>query len=246
MNYEKPSNLLKAIIIGQLIKVCFGIAFLLVILGLLVMIGRDAHGQGYSKERGREKPQEDVAAAQAVEKRSAVRIQTKRWAVGFGSFFDQESTTFSAEALYMSIQWHGVGLPFVEEGTSTGLMLEGGWSLGAATVALNPSTVVTEEFEDSDVRLQVVENVDYRIWSMTRVPISVIPIRALQSGASGRMYSGLDVLIAEGGAVDRTEGFESRFVLGGDLGIVGVGNLIFEVYALQQDVPIAFAVFYGF
>lgn len=224
----------------MVIKICCRLAFFLLVFGLL---GRDVLGQGYSKERGRKTPQ---AIAEDAKTRSPVRIQATRWAVGVGSFFDQESVTFSTDALYMAIQWHGVGLPFVEDGTSTGLMLEGGWSLGTATRALNPSTIITENFEASDFRLQHTENVDYRIWSMSRVPVSVIPIGALQNGTPGRMYTGVDVLLAEGGPVDRTNGFDARFVIGGDLGIIGVGNLVFEIYSLQQDVPIAFAVFYGF
>jgi hypothetical protein len=140
--------------------------------------------------------------------------------------------TFSTDALYVPIQFHGVGLPFIKEGTSTGIAVE-----------IHPSKLLS--FEDGGVRVQQIGQLDYRLWSITRVPISAIPWGRLQSGSVARMFSGVDMLIDEGGK-DFTEGFDVRMVIGGDLGVLGPGNLVVEIYSFQQDVPIAFSLLYGF
>lgn len=189
--------------------------------------------QGYDKGRGREPAEKPQAAAKAEEDEN-LRFQFNTIAFGFGSFFDQESVTFSTDALYGAVQWHGVGLPVVKEGTSTGIMLEGhvGKIFGQ------------EEFVYS-MRVQGLMTVDYRIWSITRVPISAIPLAALQAGSVSRMYSGTDILLAEGGTGNYTDNFDVRLVFGGDLGVLGPGNMAFEIYSFQENLPIAFALFYG-
>lgn len=190
--------------------------------------------QGYDKNRGRD----------SVEKEESIRFQFKSLAFGFGSFFDNEAITFSKDALYGAIQWHGIGLPIIEEGSSTGILLEGhvGQILGQ------------EEFGYS-MRVQDLRTVDYRIWSMTRVPISAIPFNIFKKGVVSRMYSGTDILLTEGGTdillaeegeIDYTKDFNVRLVFGGDLGVIGPGNMTFEIYSFQKNQPIAFAIFYGF
>ena len=62
-------------------------------------------GQGYDKERGRNRAQKSY---------HAVELQPLTVAVGFGSFFAEESVTFSADALYGAFQYHGVGFPGLE------------------------------------------------------------------------------------------------------------------------------------
>ena len=129
---------------------------------------------------------------------------------------------------------YGISYPsFIKEGTSTGITFEG-----------HPGKVFTKAIEGGYE--QLLENVDWRLWSTTRIPISAMPIRALQSGSVSRMFAGTDLLIAEGGPEDFTGDFDARFVFGGELGILGPGNTVFEIYMFQQDVPIAFALFYGF
>jgi hypothetical protein len=196
----------------------------LLILVLLVFPAR-AIGQGYDRDRGR-------VDAEAREKKGAIAFQISSIAVGFGSFFDQESVTFSTDALYLPIQLHGVGLPFIKEGTSTGISVE-----------VHPAKLFT--VTEDGVRLQQFGQLDYRLWSITRVPISAIPWGRLQSGTMSRVFSGVDLLIDEGGE-DFTKGFDQRMVLGGDLGVLGPGNFVAEIYMFQQDVPIAFSIFYGF
>ncbi len=197
-------------------------AFLLFILVPSLLLA-----QGYDKNRGREKAEDEAVKVPIIE------LQLERIALGFGSFFDNENVTFSTDALYLSVQLHGIALPFIKEGTSTGITFEG-----------HPGKVFTKAIEGGYE--QLLENVDWRLWSTTRIPISAMPIRALQSGSLSRMFAGTDLLIAEGGPEDFTGDFDARFVFGGDLGLLGPGNTVFEIYMFQQDVPIAFAIFYGF
>ncbi len=187
-------------------------------------------GQGYDKNRGRVQKRDQEK--KSTEKTSAVRLQLTTWGVGFGSFFDQESVTFSAKALYGAVQLHGVGFPALAEGTSTGVSIEG-----------HPAKLFSQA--GGDFRLQVLENVDFRVWSINRVPVSAIPINIFQSGTLSRVFSGIDVLLYEQGPEDWTGEHDTRMVIGGDLGVLGPGNVVVEIYMFQRDVPIAFAIFYG-
>ena len=196
--------------------------FLLILVMLLPTIGL---GQGYDKNRGR-------AQKQDQEKASAVRLQLTAWGIGFGSFFDEESITFSAKALYGTVQLHGVGFPALQEGTSTGIAIEG-----------HPARLFSQA--GGDFKLQVLENVDFRVWSINRVPVSAIPINIFQSGTLSRVFSGVDVLLYEQGPGDWTGEHDVRLVLGGDLGVLGPGNIVAEIYMFQQGIPIAFAISYG-
>lgn len=190
--------------------------FLLIFLFLPAVL----FGQGYDKTRTRAAKEEPV-----------VRLQIESWSFGFGSFFDQESVTFSQKALYGVFQFHGLGFPALEEGVSTGVSVEG-----------HPGSLLT--VSEGDIRVQNLNNVDFRVWSITRVPVSTIPFGIFQSGMLSRTFSGLDVLLHEQGA-DWTGNHDVRMVLGGDLGVFGPGNFVVELYLLQENVPIAFAVIYG-
>ena len=192
----------------------------------LVLLLALAFGQGYDKRRGRPHKQD--------EERGKVRLQLTTWGVGFGSFFDEESVTFSSKALYGTIQLHGIGLPVVKEGTSTGIAVE-----------IHPAKLITSVTK-GDFRVQNINAMDMRLWSITRVPMSAIPLKVFQSGTLSRTFSGFDALIHEQGSDDFTGDFDARLVLGGDLGVLGPGNVVAEIYMFQQDVPIAFAIFYGF
>ncbi len=192
------------------------VAFLVLFVFLLSSF---AFTQGYDRDRGRVK-------AKAVAG-DFVTFQYTAIAGGIGSFFSEEAITFDTKALFIPIQFHGVGLPFIKQGTSTGVALE-----------LHPTSVAygsSGPFFGSD----------YRLWSITRMPISAVPLSKLQSGTPSRTFLGADILIDEGGE-DYTGEFEVRFVIGGDLGVLGPGNIVLEIYSFQKDIPIAFAIFYGF
>ena len=182
--------------------------------------------QGYDKERGRVQPQGE-------EKPPAVGLQLTTWGVGFGSFFDEESVTFSADALYAAVQFHGIGIPSLAEGTSTGIAFE-----------THPAQMVTRNVS-GNLQIRAFNEIDFRLWSITRVPMSAIPLKIFQSGTLARTFTGVDALIHEQGSHDFTGDFDARMVLGGDLGVLGPGNVVVEIYMFQRDVPIAFAIFYG-
>jgi len=179
-------------------------------------------GQGYDKTRGR---------LEAEKSDAKIQLQVERITLGIGAFLNQPS--LSGDMLFGSVQFHGVGLPFIREGTSTGIAFEG-----------HVTKLFTENI--GDVTIQSFETMDWRLWSITRVPISAIPVRALQSGTPARMFLIADVLLAEGGPVDWTNGFDARIGFGGDLGVLGPGNLVIEVYMFQQDIPVAVNFGYGF
>jgi len=186
----------------------------------LLLISSFSFGQGYVKR--------DVK----IQETNAY-LQLDKIALGFGSFFDEPRVTFSKEAMYVSIQAHILGLPFLKEGTSTGLSFEG-----------HPGALFTKSLEGG--RFQTLENVDWRLWSITRIPLSITRIKKLSEGTPARMFTGADLLIAEGGPEDFTRNFNARLVLGGDMGRIGPGTIVFEVYSFQKDMPISFAIFYGF
>lgn len=196
------------------------------ILILGVGLSASAFGQGYSKTK--------TSDAGEQEKKPSIQLAIEKFAIGGGSFFDQESVTFSKEALYVSLQWHGVQLPFIREGTSTGIAFEG-----------HPASLFEQELSEK-VRIRALDHVNWRIWSITRVPLSAVPVRAFQSGTLGRMFVGTNVLVAEGGPRDFTDGFDTTLVIGGDLGRAGPGNIVLEIITLQDDVPISFLFVYGF
>ena len=194
---------------------------------LVMLLPAIGLGQGYDKNRGREKVEDEAIKVPIIE------LQLERIALGFGSFFDNEGVTFSKEALYFSVQLHGIAFPFIKEGTSTGICFEG-----------HPAKISPQDVEGGDV--QLIEKFNWRLWSTTRMPISAIPIRALQSGPFSRMFVGGGALLAEGGPEDFTGEFDARLVFGGDLGIVGPGNAVFEIYMFQEGITIAGTIFYGF
>ena len=189
---------------------------------IAIMLSTTSFAQGYDKSRGR--PEAEPAEGN-------FDLQLERITIGIGAFLNQPS--LSGDMLFGSIQLHGVGLPFIREGTSTGIAFEG-----------HITKIFTENIDGLIV--QSFETMDWRVWSITRVPMAAIPIRALKSGTPARMFLIADVLLAEGGPVDWTDGFDARIGFGGDLGILGPGNLVIEVYMFQRDIPIAVGFSYGF
>lgn len=180
-----------------------------------------ALGQGYDHGRDREKKEAEEVKVPLID------LQIERIAVGVGTIIPDAG--FSFDAVYVPVQMHGIGLPFIRQGTSTGI-----------TVEFHPASV---HFANGR---PVIEQIDYRIWSTTRVPISAIPIRALESGSVTRMFIGTDLLLDEGGPDDFTGGFDQRMAIGGDLGIIGPGNLVIEAYLFQNNIPFAVNALYGF
>lgn len=192
----------------------------------LFLFSTIALGQGYDRNRGKTTARMNPDAK--------AQFQVDAFSFGAGTFFGDTGISFSAESLFVELQFHGVALPFIKTGTSTGIALEG--HLAKMFGRNTWKNLQTLQFSE----------MSWRIWSITRVPLSAVPVKSLQSGTPSRVFAGTDLLVAEGGPVDYTGGFDARFVLGGDLGVIGPGNLVLEVYMFEQNKPVYFAMIYGF
>ena len=191
----------------------------------LFLFSSVALGQGYDRNRGKTTARTNPDAK--------IQFQVDAFSFGAGTFFDNDGIVLSSESLFVELQFHGIALPFIKQGTSTGIALEG----HLASMFGRERWANYEAMSFSEM--------SWRIWSITRVPLSAIPIKALQSGSASRIFAGTDLLIAEGGT-DYTKGFDVRFVIGGDLGAIGPGNLVLEVYTFEPEKPVYFAFIYGF
>lgn len=80
--------------------------------------------------------------------------------------------------------------------------------------------------------------VEYTVWSLNR---AVIP------GTNNRLYAGTDLKVLQSDGLRGAEGdFDLRLVSGTNLGNVGPGELKFELYFIEENRPISFAVLYNF
>lgn len=193
---------------------------------ILFLFSSVALGQGYDRNRGKK--------AARTNPDVNIQFQVDAFSFGAGTFFSDTGIVFSSESLFVELQFHGLALPFIKQGTSTGIALEG-----------HLAKMFGRSVWDNHQTLQFSE-MSWRIWSITRIPLSAVPIKSLQSGTPSRVFAGTDLLIAEGGPSDYTGGFDARFVMGGDLGVIGPGNLVLEVYTFEKNKPVYFALIYGF
>lgn len=155
-----------------------------------------------------------------------IKIDPGAIAIGGGSMLGEEDLTFSWEAAFAAIQWHGVAI--ASNNASTGIGVE-----------IHPAAVFTYfENEDDNLNVQAIENVDWRLWSLNRVKTSVFQI---PGEIWEQMYVGTDLLVAEGGSTDFSGDFSARFVYG-----VADGPIEFEIYMFEKYRPISFAFFYRF
>jgi len=78
---------------------------------------------------------------------------------------------------------------------------------------------------------------EYTIWSLNRASIP---------GTGSTLYGGTDLKLFQS---DNAEGlnrnFDLRVVTGTRVGKIGPGNLRFEVYFIEENRPVSFAVLYG-
>jgi hypothetical protein len=156
-----------------------------------------------------------------------IRAEPTQISVGGGSMLAEENMTFSWEAAFGAIHWHGVEL-FGRNGT-TGVGVE-----------IHPAAVLS--FSEGNIRLSQMDQVDWRLWSLNRVKVSALQ---LPGEIWEKMYLGSDFLIYEGGSTDYTGDFTARFVFGVKEK-AGPGWLDFEFYMFEKYRPISFAVFYRY
>jgi len=79
---------------------------------------------------------------------------------------------------------------------------------------------------------------EYTVWSLNRATIP---------GTGERVYAGSDLKLIQSADDGGAEGdFDVRIVTGYRLAEVGPGQLRFELYFIEEDSPIGFALLYGF
>ncbi len=157
-----------------------------------------------------------LALALAQPAQAQISFEPKDFSVGGGSMFGDEAVTFSWKAAFAAVHWHGLSV--LNSGT-TGVGVE-----------IHPATMLDGP--------ESIDTVDWRFWSLNRAKMSVlqIPGEIWES-----MYLGGDVLVAEGGAVDFTEGFSARLVYG-----IREGPIQVEIYMFERYRPISFSFMYRF
>lgn len=126
-------------------------------------------------------------------------------AIGGGSLFSDEDTTFNTNTLFGAVQWRGLKLP------------------------LNVSTGIGIEFSVKP-DLEGERELVYTVWALNRADIV------------GNFYAGTDMKILEEGASN----FDLRIVAGTLLGTIKGSELVLEIYSLEENRPISFAILYRF
>jgi len=151
-----------------------------------------------------------LLSAQDTDKVSALAAKTQAleatYSVGGGSYFSDEATTFTGDALFFAAQWHGFdefpGVPAALD-VSTGAMAEIGKSSLTASV----------------------DDIHVRIWSTERLRI-------------GNVITGTDMKIVDSSDFD----FDLRVVTG----YAFSKQASIEIYFLEDQRPVAWALFYRF
>jgi len=152
-----------------------------------------------------------------------LQVEPVEFAVGGGSMLGDEAVTFSLDAAFAAIHWHGFAL--FDSNASSGIGVE-----------IHPASIVSS-FEDG-VAVQFIDTVDWRFWSLNRIEMSALQ---LPGEIWETMYIGSDLLLAEGGGNDYSGDFSARFVYG-----VKEGPVQLEFYMFEKYRPISFAFFYRF
>ena len=79
---------------------------------------------------------------------------------------------------------------------------------------------------------------EYTVWSLNRATVP---------GTGERMYAGSDLKLIQSADDGGAEGdFDLRIVTGYRLAEVGPGQVSFELYFIEEDTPIGFALLFGF
>lgn len=79
---------------------------------------------------------------------------------------------------------------------------------------------------------------EYAVWSLNRAPVP---------GTNNRMYAGSDFKLIQSTENGGAEGdFDMRLVTGYRLADVGPGQLLAELYLIEENRPVSFALKYGF
>jgi len=146
-----------------------------------------------------------------------------RYSVGGGSYFGEETETFDGDALFLAAQWHGFDVPNGTQSldTSSGIALE----IGKSSRRSNESSVRPSSGRRPQLSQRATDEVVIRVWSINRVK-------------KGKLIGGFDMKLIDEGGFD----FDKRVVAGYQLH----RNVVFEVYSLEEDRPIAWSFMYSF
>lgn len=165
--------------------------------------------------------------APALVSAQSIRVEPSQVSLGLGSVFADESMTFSWEAFFGAIHWHGVEI--MNRQITSGVGLE-----------IHPAAVFSSSKDN--ISIQQFEAVDFRVWSINRLDMSALQI---PGDIWEKLYVGSDFLIAEGGSTDFTGDFSARFVFGAQEK-AGPGWIDLEIYMFEKYRPISFAILYRY
>ena len=155
----------------------------------------------------------------------AIRVEPTQISLGGGAMVGDYGIIASWDSVFGAVHWHGVQM--FDDGVTTGVGLE-----------IHPAAVL-KMWEDN-VFVQAIDQVDFRIWSLNRVKMSVLQ---LPGPIWDSMYIGTDLLVYEGGSMDLTGDFSARLVYGVKEE-AGPGWIDLEIYMFERYRPVSFAVFY--
>jgi hypothetical protein len=156
-----------------------------------------------------------------------IHIEPTQISIGGGAMIGDNGIIASWDSAFATVQWHGVSM--FADNVTTGIGVE-----------IHPAAVWSET--QDGFRLQYVEDVDWRLWSMNRVKMSALQI---PGGVWESMFIGTDLLIQEGGSTDFTGDFHARLVYGVKEK-AGPGWVELEIYMFEKYRPVSFAVLYRY
>ena len=168
-----------------------------------------------------------LLSAPALVSAQSIRAEPSQVSIGAGSMLGDEGTTFSWEGFFGAIHWHGVEI--MNRQITSGVGIE-----------IHPAAVFS--FTENNISIQQVDAVDFRVWSLNRLNMSVFQ---LPGDVWEELYIGSDFLIVEGGSTDFTGDFTARFVFGASEK-AGPGWLDLEIYMFEKYRPISFSILYRY
>lgn len=138
------------------------------------------------------------------------------FAAGWGSMFADENTTLSKEGMYATVRADLLGVDLFDATSGLGLQVAFGGDY------------------------------EYQVWSLNR---AVLP------GMEGAVYAGSDLKLFQSTAFASDQpaaeagvkgDFDLRLVTGVHLGRLGPGGLSLELYFIEENRPVSFALVYNF
>ena len=156
-----------------------------------------------------------------------IRVEPTQISVGGGAMIGDDFIITSWDSAFASIQWHGVSM--FDADLTSGVGLE-----------IHPAAVLS--FQEDGIRMQAIDQVDFRVWSLNRLKMSALQ---LPGPIWDSMFIGTDLLVYEGGSTDHTGDFTARLVYG-VREKAGPGWIELELYMFEKYRPVSFALLYKY